>query len=173
MIALAEYRQSSALRQREIDWLMSKGVTIHAIAAWPMLTANNVIFDAHGRFEFGDGERVLTIFSDCGDIVAWHPGTHELASWLGTTYAINWTQVFAPNLDRDPLPVWRDPLGWLAAGRDGIVPVAMNRWRWSMLDHQSGLIAEDIAHGEELRRATWNPHRKIPVFVRQAERVAA
>jgi hypothetical protein len=99
------------------------------------------------------------------DLVAFDPEIGLRATWLGQAFAINQASIWAPNLDRDPLPVWRDPIGWLKAKRQGIVLLRPEQ-AYLYLDHLPGVIAEDVQHGEELERLLWTPRRRVPVFLR-------
>ncbi len=106
------------------------------------------------------------------DIVAWNPKDHRLACWRSTAFVLGGNQIFEPNLERKPLPVWRSPLRWLKEQRYGIVLARPNAAH-QYLDHLPGLIAEDQQHAEELERLLWNPRRRLPIFMRDLAEKAA
>ena len=59
--------------------------------------------------------------------------------------------ILAPLLNRErALPVHRTPLGWLKAGREGVVMVETHR-AVQLLRDFGPLAAEDEAHGRRLR----------------------
>lgn len=85
------------------------------------------------------------------DLAAWEPRTGRMATRLGKAVALGEAQISRQGLGTTglALPVWRSPIGWLRAGRQGIViadPL--------MAAHRlSGLIlaGEDAAHNAELQ----------------------
>lgn len=72
----------------------------------------------------------------------------------------------------EPIPIWRNPLSWLAAGCVGAVPLtATAKQDIRFLD--CPVIAEDIAHGEEIQEALRQPYRPIPpILIREHRRAA-
>ena len=82
------------------------------------------------------------------DLIAWSPRTGLLAAWLGRSALLGDACGF--RLDADgALPVHRTPLGWLHAGRQGVVivnPAAAAR----ELQDLGPLLAEDITHAAEI-----------------------
>jgi hypothetical protein len=88
-----------------------------------------------GRFDFvADGPRWLA-FEEDEDFVFWQPRTGELATAEGRTFALGealiddaWTYSFDCSLN-----IFKSPLEWLQAKRDGIVvvdwPSAFDRLR--------------------------------------------
>jgi hypothetical protein len=128
------------------------------------------IFEHHTDTDEGRDAFILPIEGPTGinDLIAFDPETGLLATWLGRAFAINEASIWEPNLDGDPLPVWRDPIGWLKANRQGIVLLKPEQ-AYSYLDHLPGVIAEDVQHGEELERLLWTPRRVVPVFLRDTE----
>jgi hypothetical protein len=109
------------------------------------------------------------------DIVAWAPARNRLGSWLGRAWALGQEQTFRPRLDPDgALPVWRDPLGWLRAGRRGLVLIDLIRAA-DELSFAGPLLAEDLDHAIELRDALSRPAPRIlvPTERRRSERMLA
>ena len=68
------------------------------------------------------------------------------------------------------LPVWRSPLNWLRAGREGIVLIRPTAAAY-FLDDAGPLLAEDVAHAAELRRLMTRTGPRI--LVRDRDRRAA
>ena len=84
----------------ELRWLRRQDVSRAAILCPWSIGATNVTF--HGTaFELATGgERVLTfLVEDCGeviDVAAWQPRTGQIATWLGTGFAIGQEAIFNP-----------------------------------------------------------------------------
>jgi hypothetical protein len=58
------------------------------------------------------------------DIVAWEPRSKRLAAWYGAVSLLGMENVFGPRLDlHNALEVFRDPVHWLGAERQGVVVV--------------------------------------------------
>ena len=64
-----------------------------------------------------------------------------------------------------PLPVWRNPLTWLRNGADGIVILDWGAAFWH-LNHRK-LIAEDEAHGRQIRKLMQQPKWQGCVMLRK------
>jgi hypothetical protein len=113
--------------QRELEWLLRHGVTGDALVKpWP-IGATTVLFDGHTFEPNASGLRAITIaVIDCDeiiDIAAWQPRSGRLGSWHGVAFCLNQDAVFNPGTywNGGALRVHRSPLGWLKAGREGIV----------------------------------------------------
>jgi hypothetical protein len=116
-----------------------------------------------GRFEFQEylscdvpGERALLfLVKDSGgaplDIVAWKPSTGRIGSWLGYAWGLGEGTIYKPRLESEALPVWRSPLGWLRAGRRGVV-LLKPQLAAPFLRDAEPLLAEDVEHGTELEK---------------------
>src|SRR6516162_4995755 len=166
----AEYWNARPLWQSDLDHFASVGISGLDLANPDMVLKAGIILDDGGRDAF-----ILPVEGASGivDLIAFDPEIGLLATWLGRAFAINEASIWEPNLDGDPLPIWRDPVGWLKAKREGIVLLKPQQ-AYSYLDHLPGVIAEDVQHGEELEKLLWTPRRKVPVFLRDAiERRAA
>jgi hypothetical protein len=180
----AEYWNARPLWQSDLDHFASVGISGIDLANPDMVLkagiilddgGNTFVFEHHTDTDGGRDAFILPVEGASGivDLIAFDPETGLLARWLDQAFAINEASIWAPNLDGDPLQVWRDPIGWLKAKREGIVLLKPQQ-AYSYLDHLPGVIAEDVQHGEELEKLLWTPRRKVPVFLRDAiERRAA
>jgi hypothetical protein len=178
-----EYWSSRPLWQSDLDYFAAQGISGLDLAnPDPVLKAGIIlegggatfIFEHHTDTDEGRDAFILPVSGGgITDLVAYDPEIGLLATWLGRAFAINEASIWEPNLDGNPLPVWRDPIGWLKAKRQGIVLLRPEQ-AYSYLDHLPGVIAEDVQHGEELERLLWTPRRKVSVFLRDTnERRAA
>jgi hypothetical protein len=174
-----EYWNARSLWQSDLDYFAAEGIRGLDLANPDMVLKAGIIleddgdtfiFEPHTDTDEGRDAFVLPVEGATGitDLIAFDPETGLLATWLGRAFAINEASIWAPNLDRDPLPVWRDPIGWLKAKRQGIVLLKPEQ-AYSYLDHLPGVIAEDVQHGEELERLLWTPRRIVPVFLRDTD----
>lgn len=162
-----EQVRGTALRALDLDWLRSQGVA-GCITAWgpghrfDVLLRDGVAFRRGRRFEFlrhmqgEDVERVVAytlLARDAGgaplDVVAWHPRTGRVATWLGRTGLLGLEHACPATTD-DPLIVFPDPLTWLAGRRRGVVVVDERLARPELLEAGS-IQAADIAHGAKLK----------------------
>lgn len=179
-----EYWKARPLWQSDLDQFAARGIGGLDLANPDMVLKAGIILEEGGdTFVFehdtdtdaGRDAFILPVEGASGtiDLVAFDPEIGLLATWLGRAFAINEESIWEPNLEGDPLPVWRGPIGWLKAKRQGIVLLRPEQ-AYSYLDHLPGVIAEDVQHGEELERLLWTPRRKVPVFLRDPnERRAA
>jgi len=174
-----EYWSGRSLWRSDLDYFAALGISGLDLATPDMVLKAGIIPEDDGDtfiFEHatdtdeGRDAFILPVEGAFGihDLVAFDPEIGLLATWLGRAFAINEASIWEPNLDRDPLPVWRDPIGWLKAKRQGIVLLRPEQ-AYSYLDHLPGVIAEDLQHGEDLERLLWTPRRRIPVFLRDTD----
>ena len=121
---------------------------------WSICRAR-VIFDGNGRYRpdrVGQPALIIGVLDNgLVDIAAWHPSTGRIATRLGVGAVLGLSAVDdgCGSASR-PLPVWRDPVGWLLAHRCGIVIVD-----WERAAHLLAgavLQPEDEAHSAELTR---------------------
>jgi hypothetical protein len=148
-----------SLRQREIDRFGEFGVRAVDLGhPWPVLLDRVVFVDEY--FSFADdlgvaGELAFTfvVCSNAGmiDIAAWQPETNRLAIWRGEGFALGERQIHHPNPLVQGLCVFRNPIGWLRAGRCGIV-IIRSKFARSVLADISVLVAEDEQHRKELQK---------------------
>jgi hypothetical protein len=166
---------------REWRQLREAGVPLDALCRPIMILAGSVVLDRPAGFSFAepgdaDAERVFLIAvhdEDGGflDIAAWQPARSWVGLWLGRAWALGQERVLDPRAaDHAALPVWRSPLNWLRAGRQGIVLVRPRVGAY-VLDDAGPLLAEDVAHAVELRRLLTRSGPRI--LVRAPERRAA
>lgn len=157
MVRLAHLHGRSP-KQREIDRFAELGVAaLNLGSPWPVLV-DKVVFDSE-YFVFADdvglaGELAFTfvVLSNVGmiDIAAWQPATNRLAVWLGEGFALGERQIHHPNPLVTGLNVFRSPLGWLRAGRCGIV-ILRPHFARSVLADVPILVADDSQHRKELQ----------------------
>ncbi len=147
-----------SLRQREIDRFGELGIRAIDLGSPSMVLADRVVFEGES-FSFADdanmvGEPAFTlaVFSNTGmiDIAAWQPEINRLAPWIGEGFALGERQIHHPNPLVHGLHVFRTPIGWLRAGRCGIV-IIQSKFARSVLGHVPLLIAENKQHCSELQ----------------------
>jgi hypothetical protein len=176
-----EFFANSEPSVREWQGLRGAGVALHALCRPIMVLAGNVVVDRPTGFSFAqegdaDGHRafLIAINDEDGrwiDIAGWQPAKSWTGLWLGTAWALGQASVHRPRMgEAGALPVWRSPLNWLRAGREGIVLIRPTVAAY-FLDDGGPLLAEDVAHAAELRRlmTRTGPH----IFVRDRDRRAA
>ncbi len=145
------------LKQREIDRFIAHGIDIrHLAKPWPV-AADRVVF--HGDlFQFasdagvsGDAAFTLVVIGVSGflDVAAWAPATNKLAVWSGDGFALGESQIRRA-LPAAGLAIHRTPLGWLRAGRRGIV-IVRRQFAPQILGSLPALVAEDEQHATDLR----------------------
>lgn len=207
MSASAAFSQCARLRQVELDWFRSHGVSGFALAGYRVDPAAlgpaqfrlvyrrpheepvdwyfevrraRVQFLPRGRFVFGWESRCELAESvpaliipaldglDIVDLVAWHPKTGRLAS---LERRAGWLAGPEPQPD-EPLVVFADPLGWLAAWRVGVV-VVHEAMAVPFLREQPLLQAGDVSHGEALQAMLTKVRVPRIVVPASNERIAA
>lgn len=161
-----EHARGSGLRGADFAWLLAQGIP-GKISAWrcaggfDLLLRDSVVFGRGQRFEFArflrdpEEDRVAAytlLARDAGgaalDVVAWHPRTGRLATWLGRAGLLGLEHP-CPGTAEDPLIVYRDPAAWLEDQRRGVVVVDERLARAELLDAGT-IMAADIAHGTAL-----------------------
>lgn len=156
-----------------VEKLERLGIPADALAGPTPLRRTYVHFDGE-RFEFehhhlrdgGTPAYMLLVFDQWGDaldIVAWNSATGKTTTWLGRAWALGEERVLAPRLDEHSgLPVWRSPVGWLRARREGIV-IVRPEMAALRLEGAGPLIVEDDAHGEAVDQLLTRPKNRILV----------
>ena len=105
---------------------------------------------------------------DCCDLVAWNSSRRKIASWFGAAALLGADDILAPRLTPEgALPIYRTPLEWLRAGREGVVIVEACRAALELRDF-GPLAAEDQIHGLELQRLFRRTEPEIYVPERRA-----
>ena len=163
-----------SLKQGEADQFLSRGVERNALYLPCPVRADLVVFQKNGWFEFArdvgeDGsEQAFTILVEGADgpsdIVAWQPKTHRIAFWLNRAFALGEEQIWHPCLDDDPMRIWRTPMRWLRAGRQGLV-ILRPKAAFFHLTNLSAISAEDFEHGQELEHLLIPPKPRTRIFV--------
>jgi hypothetical protein len=173
------YRSLPELTWNAFSWFLAKGVSPEALVYPETLRRMRVL--VHGDapfFDFaeddGEGGETAIIFlarDDEGfasDLIAWACRSNQLAAHWGALSVLGADDVLAPRLTPEgALLVHRTPLGWLRAGRQGVVVVGA-RGAASLLRDFGPLTGEDEAHGRELRQFFRQTEPKIYVPDRSA-----
>jgi hypothetical protein len=135
--------------------LLDAGIDPADIASPWLICRARVIFGGNGRYRpdrIGEPALIIGVLDNgLVDIAAWHPSTGRIATRLGVGAVLGLSAVDdgCGSASR-PLPVWRDPVGWLLAHRCGIVIVDWGRTAHLLAG--AVLQPEDKAHGAELTR---------------------
>ena len=162
-------------------WLLRQGAPSSALVYPESPRRARVVFDADQPFfDFADdvgGERVDALIflprNDLGnpcDLTAWTSTRLKLASWFGAAALLGADDILAPRLTIEgALQVHRTPLGWLRAGRDGVVIIDPRRATVELRDF-GPLADEDQAHGLELQQLLrrMEPKIYVPEPIRRA-----
>jgi hypothetical protein len=176
------FEASNNLLPREVEELERLSVPADALAGPIPVKAGRVVFDDLG-FEFEhhhkhgtEGVRAfLFLITDsqgvARDVVAWAPQLGKLTTWFNRAWALGEETVYQPRLSpHGKLPVWRSPVCWLRARREGIClvrPAAAAHY----LDDAGPLAAEDDEHGVELMQLLTRPPPRILVPVSKLKKV--
>lgn len=187
-----EHARGSGLRGPDFAWLLAQGIP-GKISAWrcaggfDLILRDSIVFGRGNRFEFArfirdpDDDRVAAytlLARDTGgaplDVVAWHPRTGRVATWLGRAGLLGLEHP-CPGTTDDPLVVYREPAAWLADERRGVVVIDERLARADLLDVGS-IMAADIAHGEMIEamlRKVRLPQIRVPSLSHETARKAA
>jgi hypothetical protein len=171
-----------------LAWLRAQGVHPDALALPTLPCAASIVFCDLSLYEFADeaSEEPTTKaliflerngFGEPVDLVAWTLKPRpRLASWLGSSVlgADSLDGVWRP-AERQALPVWRSPLSWLRAHRDGVVIVNGAAAAVALSAAGGPFMAEDFDHAAELRRLLRPPEPSIltPLSISTEARRAA
>ena len=159
------------------DWFWEKAEIDLTRLCWefgrrlnPVMKAKVTFLD-NGNFEFSDalkdpGESVTAyiffdLLAEAHEIFAWRPKDNRIASLGGRHFALGQQWVDDWDMEGKPLPVFREPLEWLAANRRGIVIVDQEAARWNLIGRKLG--ARSIEHGEALARSMALPAPSVLV----------
>jgi len=171
----------TSLDQRALDWLLAQGIGIDVVGSFGKLEmvplavqCARVILDGYGGYiasGIGDFAYILPVIRDSIiDLVAWVPRTGEIATRDGIGAMLGEGHVGCDGWGTTgrAIPVFRSPLNWLRADRQGLVIVnpdlAARRLAGAILD------AEDVAHRQELTDLLRLPP---PAILVPEERMAA
>ena len=155
---LLDVDEFSPLSQVAIDWLRRRGVAVGDIASPWAVRAARVLFQPGGRYTpngLGSFGYLFGVVGDRGliDAAAWSPSSGQIGTRMGVGAALGQGQLGIDGIGTTgrPLPVWRDPLDWLRAGRRGVViadsAVAAHLFAGAILQ------AEDKTHAAEVSDA--------------------
>jgi hypothetical protein len=158
-----------------LSWLRAQGVHPDALSLPDLPCAASIIFSDHAPlFEFADEaaeeptSKALIFLERSGfgepvDLVAWTLKPRpRLASWLGSSVlGADLLDAVWRLAERGALPIWRSPLGWLRAHRDGVVIVDGSSAAVALRAAGGPFMAEDFAHAAELRRLLRPPEPSI------------
>lgn len=168
------HSRGRALLVGEVDRFIQWGVSPQSLSAGYPVLASEVVFLPNGYFEFFEEcpdavaeKAFLLIAQNYGgpvDIVAWQPKTNRIALWLNRAIALGEEQFWGPRFDDAPLPVWRTPMKWLAAGRRGLV-ILHPRQAFHLLGNLPAIVAEDLEHGTELELLLTPPKPTTQILV--------
>lgn len=88
------------------------------------------------------------------DIVAVDPAQpRRYATYCGAAALLGEVCLHEARFFRRPLPVFRDPIGWLQAEGRGVVPLSATRFALAVTTiPEITLVGADLAHGRELKR---------------------
>ncbi len=163
---------TTTLKQTHLDWLTKRhSVPPLALAydgdgfGWPIGVSK--VEKVGRRFQFrpedGAGAFVVIARDDAGDVadlVAWEPKAGWTVPWLGEVPMLGMQDVLAQR-DDDPLHVHRGMLEWLQDDRTGVVILVPGEARRIL--EGTTLRADDVGHGEDLRRLLSPPRPRIVV----------
>jgi hypothetical protein len=90
---------------------------------------------------------------EIADLVAWTLTPPRLASWYGCCSALDEYNLFGWRLgEGQSLQIWRTPLGWLQARRQGVVIIDRTNAAAALRDAGGPFMAEDDLDAVELRK---------------------
>jgi hypothetical protein len=170
------FQAQPSLNTKDAEVLLDQGCSRQSLehptplrtgyCAW--IDAETFAFEQHLNVELEIERLILILVADlehCAvDIAAINPLTGRVGTWCHRAWAIGEGTTFLPRLtERRVLTVWRNPVGWLRAGRSGVV-LLQPRLAAAFLCDAGPLAAEDRDHGFELRRQLTRPapHILIP-----------
>lgn len=177
--AVTRFEHLPELKWPTFEWLVRQGVPISALVHPETLRRARVVFHADTPlFDFAedvgeDGVTALIFLArdetdGVADLVAWTVSPSRLARHWGAVSMLGSECVLAPRFtEKDALPVFREPLAWLRAGRFGVVPIAPRQAVLEIRDF-GPFAAEDEAYGQELREVIKSGSPKIYIPQRRA-----
>jgi hypothetical protein len=172
------------ISQKQAAWFYRAGITERALLDPSPIRTGLVIWSAPGRFVLAQHEPAgmhaeaeqacLLLLNDendePADIAAWAPRSQRLGTWRGCAWAIGQETTWFERLSEPGVPVWRSPLDWLQAERNGLV-LLRPKVAAEILCDAGPLLAMDVAHGVDLRSSLSRPGPRI--LVREQMREAA
>ncbi len=159
---------------KTITWLASKGIPVKALAEpWAVHVGKVLFVDQHLYVpnRLGNSCLIMAVIDDgIIDLAAWDPRSGRIGARLGQGGCLGQGQIGRDGFGTHgpALPVWRTPIGWLAAERRGVVivdpPIAAHQLAGITIE------AEDQHHVDDLRRLLVVPP---PTIFANAAREAA
>ena len=153
---LGDPKEAQAPSQKQLEWLMHRGIAATSLSTPLAISVTRAVFDGRGRYYPSQLGRSVILFAviDAGvvDVAAWDPKSSEIATRLGVGASLGQGQIGRDGLGTHgpALPVWRNPIGWLKAGRVGVVIIDRQLSVYRLAGHI--LWVGDEAHAAELRR---------------------
>lgn len=150
-------------------WMHDNGIAWTAAHRVGGLRWASVQYRRGGRFDLDpEGEAALIVpawedppstwrIIDCPlliDLIAVDPARpRRFASYAGSAGLLGEAVLHEAKFWRCPLPVYRDPVGWLQSEGRGVVPLDPVRFALACIASPAiKLVGEDMHHGEQLQR---------------------
>jgi hypothetical protein len=155
---------------------MDQGVTVDALTKPLAVLAARVVFQPNGTYApngLGEFAHVFPAFDGDGlaDVVAWAPKSRRIASRFGLVSMLGEEQAAQASRASKPLLVWRDPVGWLRAGRRSVV--ILEPEGAAVVLAGLPITAEDEGHARHLRATLKVPPPRIGTMSIPISRAAA
>jgi hypothetical protein len=155
---------------------MDQGVTVDALTKPLAVLAARVVFQPNGTYSpnnIGEFAHIVPALDIDGlaDVVAWAPKSGRIAPRLGIASMLGEEQAARASGASKPLLVWRNPVGWLRAGRRGVVILDPEGAAVRLAD--LSIMAEDEAHARHLRAILKVPPPRIGTMSIPISRAAA
>jgi hypothetical protein len=160
-----EQGQGRPLHQRALNWFAEKGVSALNLAKttlseYDFVNIDDIVWLPRMTFEFARYKKsdeitaactflIRDLLADPLDIVAWHPTTGRVATWLGRAALMGEDQLFAPRL-ADGLQVHETPLEWFRERRAGVVVIDKIRAAPKLRD-AAPLLTPSFEYGKKLQ----------------------
>ncbi|WP_137113352.1 hypothetical protein [Mesorhizobium sp. GR13] len=133
------------LKWTGFKWLLDRRVPVETlISLTPIRSIRGVI--AHdGRFDEDPEGEMFLAFREVEDVVFWRPGSEQIGTWLGRSFALNEDVITDSSTYLfGNLNIYRSPLDWLRNACDGIVILDWMRAFERLRDCPRIAISEDI-----------------------------
>jgi hypothetical protein len=155
----------------DILWLLDHDIPetwLHT--PWPV--SSRTVSIERGCFcEDAEGDRAFifrcTDRDTIIDLIAWHPESNRLASWLGTGFCIgDIDDIYNPAtyFAGDALRVHASPIEWLKAARDGIV-IARPDLAGAYLGRVQRIAFTNVKLAERIKRQIKKPTASVEILV--------
>jgi hypothetical protein len=113
----------------QFKWLLEQGVPVDTLISLTPIHCLQGIVANDGRFDEDPCGKTFLAFREPEDVVLWRPGTEQIGTWLGRSFALNEDAIYNPGtyIFNHALNVYRSPLDWLRNRCDGCVVIDWNR----------------------------------------------